>query len=127
VTKFRHFELINSEKITPEFVKLAKSINTDYSLADICNDDGSPFQTESDRKKFSKEFFADIYKKPPCDVNREPNLIEKFFGEDVLSHPLISKSKLTEDDKKLLDLPLTIAEIDKALNEANKKSAPLTV
>jgi hypothetical protein len=63
-------------------------------------------------------------KKTPCDVNREPNLIEKFLGEDVLSHPLISKSKLTEDDKKSLDLPLTIAELDKALTEANKKSAP---
>jgi hypothetical protein len=31
---------------------------------------------------------------------------------------------LTEDDKKSLDLPLTIAELDKALTEANKKSAP---
>ena len=65
VAKFQHFELVNSEKITPEFVKLAISINTGYSLSDICNDDGSPFRTESERKKFIKEFFADIYKKNP--------------------------------------------------------------
>jgi hypothetical protein len=40
VAKSRHFEIINSEKITPLFLKLAKGANTDYSLSDICDDTG---------------------------------------------------------------------------------------
>jgi hypothetical protein len=63
VEKFKHFELINSEKITPEFVKLAKSLNTDYSLDNICDDDGIPFSNNAARKEHITNFFDKIYKK----------------------------------------------------------------
>jgi hypothetical protein len=60
--KFRHFELLNTERITPEFLKLAKSLNTDYSLKDIRGADGMRFASESLQEKFIVDYFADIYK-----------------------------------------------------------------
>jgi hypothetical protein len=87
IEKFKHYELLNNERITPDFVWLAKSLNTDYSLKDICRDDGRPFACDKERKEFIRSYYADIYKKPACDINREPDLINKFLGPDICNHP----------------------------------------
>jgi exonuclease III len=124
VEKFKHYELLNSEKITPEFVKLAKSLNTDYSLEDICDDDGTPFYSNAARKDHITKFFAKIYKKPKCESNRPNGSIEKFLGPEIIESSLVKNSKLSEAEKNALEAPLLISELDKAVTEANKKSAP---
>jgi hypothetical protein len=124
ILKFRHYETINSEKITPEFVKIAKSLNTDYTLNDIRDDNGIPFKCEKLRKKYIHNFYSDIYKLPVCDMDRPPDLIEKFLGMDVLKNPIVQESRLPDSIRDNLDRPLSILELDKAISEANKKSAP---
>jgi hypothetical protein len=124
IEKFRHYELIHSEKITPDFVRLARSLTTDYSLGDICDDSGNPFATDAARKSYIIETFSNIYKTPKCDIKRQPQLIERFLGPDLTSHPIIQNSKLSEREKLKLDEPLLISELDNALTEANKNSAP---
>jgi exonuclease III len=124
VAKFRHYEIIHNEKITPTFLKLAKSLNKDYSLNDICDDGGNTFLTDTARHKYITDYFANIYVKPKCDFNRGKNLIEKFLGPDVLNNPVCLASKLSEVESRDLDQPLSIAELDSALRQANSKSAP---
>jgi exonuclease III len=46
IEKFRHYELINCEKITPEFVKLTKNANSDYAISEICDDNGTAFEND---------------------------------------------------------------------------------
>jgi hypothetical protein len=124
VEKFKHLELLNSEKITPEFVKLAKSLNTDYSLDNICDDDGTPFSSNAARKAHITKFFAKIYKNPNCEANRPHGSIEKFLGPEIIANPLVKNCKLSEAEKLALEAPLLISELDRAVTEANKKSAP---
>jgi hypothetical protein len=82
-TKSRETIPLNTERIMPEFLKLAKSLNTDYSLKDIRGADGMRFASESLEEKFIVDYFADIYKKPECDCDRPSGLIEDFVGPEV--------------------------------------------
>jgi hypothetical protein len=62
ILKMRNFEQLNSEKITPYFLSLAKKCNTMDSLVDICKDDGSPFDTVAERNAFIRHYYANAYK-----------------------------------------------------------------
>ncbi len=37
---------------------------------------------------------------------------------------MVINAKLNEDERNILDQPLSLAELDKSINEANMKSAP---
>jgi hypothetical protein len=124
VTKFRHYETLSHEKITPAFLKLAKSMNTDYSLSDIRDDDGSVFRSEKLRNNYIADYYANIYLTPKCDYNRGPDLVSEFLGPEIIGHPAVQNSKLTEDERTNLDLPLSLAELDAAVSQANLRSAP---
>jgi hypothetical protein len=41
--------ILNDEKITPHFLRLAKTLHTD-SLEKICRDNGEPFATKKERE-----------------------------------------------------------------------------
>jgi hypothetical protein len=47
-----------------------------------------------------------------------------FLGEDIVNHPIVQNSMLTEEEKNLLDMPITIAELDDSILKANMKLAP---
>ena len=47
-----------------------------------------------------------------------------FLGPEIASHPLVTSSKLTQGEKTVLDQPLALEEIEKALKQINLKSAP---
>jgi hypothetical protein len=122
--KFRHFDVVNSEKITPEFLKLARSVNTDFSLRDVRGDNGVPFESEKARNSYILKYFADIYKKPKCDYNRGNDSIEQFLGPEITSSKLVTDSKLSDTERNSLETPISLIELDTALKEANAKSAP---
>jgi hypothetical protein len=124
IEKFRHFELVNSEKITPEFLKLANNANVEYSLDAICKDDGTRFPLEKERETFIVDQFSKTYETPPCDIKRGTNLIEKFLGPEILNNKLVDNCKLTQAERNLLDQQLGIAELDEAMEKANQRSAP---
>jgi hypothetical protein len=127
VEKFRSFEHLNKEKVTPFTLKLLKQTNKEFKLSKIKILDGSDFSSGSDHSEYIRQHFANIYEPVFEESNVFTGCIEEFLGPEVLNHPVVKNSRLNSSEKNKLDEPLSIAELDKALLEANKKSAPLTV
>jgi hypothetical protein len=79
--KFKIFERVNSEKITPHFLNVIRGVshkNADVGI--ICNDDDQPFVSEPEREKYITDTFADIYKKPvPVNNGNVPTTVSKTF------------------------------------------------
>jgi hypothetical protein len=110
--KYRHYDILNMEKISPRFLTLAKIKSNKGSLDDI----------KTDRYNYIKNFYAGIYRD---DRARElqPDAIEDFLGEDICNEPVVLHSKLTPEESLNFDTPLTINELDLAIQQLNEKSA----
>jgi hypothetical protein len=111
--KYRHYDILNMEKISPWFLTLAKIKSNKGSLDDIKNDTGTDFLRQSDRYNYIKNFYAGIYRD---DRSRDlqPDAIESFLGEDICNEPVVINSKLTPDETLNFDIPLSINELDLA-------------
>jgi len=114
------FECLNAEKAMPHFLNIAKQTKAADTLANIKKDDGTEFNSTKEREIHIVNFYSNLYKK---DQNVVPN-IEEFLGAEICSHPLVTSSKLSEEERGELDAPINIGEIDKALQQVNIKSAP---
>jgi hypothetical protein len=114
------FECINAERANPHFLNIAKKTKSDETTGSIQKDNGDEFESEKEREDHILKFYSDLYKKDVLVTGS----IEDFLGEDILRHPLVRASKLTEGEKNNLDLPLTFEEIEKSLRQVNMKSAP---
>ena len=84
VEKSPLFDHINNEKMSPLFLKLAKSCNSEYRLNDIVGSDGVIFNCEADRKEYIVSYFEKIYKKPDYTPDNVAGIIENFLGPDIL-------------------------------------------
>ena len=60
----KHFDILNSEKITPSFLKILRGSNVTAKLSDICDSDGNAFANDLDRTNYIVNFFRGIYTKP---------------------------------------------------------------
>jgi hypothetical protein len=116
----RIFECLNAEKASPHFLNIAKKSNQEASINDIKNEDGLPFVDDESRNEHISDFYGKLYKK---DLSVQGN-IESFLGPRICNLPHIKASKLTDEERDRLDEPLAIAELDKALEQVNIKSAP---
>jgi hypothetical protein len=115
--------VLNDEKITPQFLRLAKTLHTD-SLEKICKDNGEPFTCKKDREKHIVEFYKKLYSLPenmPADFS---NCIENFLGPQICGNPVVQNSKLSEDERNDLDRPLGITELDESVKKLNLRSTP---
>ena len=121
--KFKHFDIINSEKITPTFLKIIRGTDTNSTLSDVCDNNGLEFEDDISREKFIVDTFREIYKKPSSEPDDLSGCIEKFLGKSVLEHPIVQNSKLTPTEKAELERPFEITELDTAIKNANLKSA----
>jgi hypothetical protein len=122
IVQNKKFEVLNDEKLTSHFVSLTKIKGQDATISDICDDQESMFANSSDRSNYIKNFFGDLYKKPNDTILSE-NCISEFL-EVVSTHERVVNAKLNEEEKFTLDQALSLAELDKSINEANMKSAP---
>jgi Reverse transcriptase (RNA-dependent DNA polymerase) len=113
--KYTDFDILNEEKITPFFVKMAKGAKAESDLNVIKNIDGTEFQSDKDRENFIYEYYRNLYKKPDC--------IEKFLGADICNSSNVRNSKLTERESNMLNNDFTIAELDKAMGDLNTGTA----
>ena len=120
---YKNFECLNSEKITPHFMNLVKNSGTDEKLSDICDNNGTPFVNDVSRKEFITDFFKKIYKKDENSGTATVDDIINFLGP-VANHGTVLDSKLTENEKTLLESDITLEELCKSINEANMSSAP---
>ena len=124
VEKSPLYEFINNEKITPEFLKLAKATRAESRLADIKKADGSDFVSHAERNEYIVQYFANIYKKPEGPDRLGEGAIENFLGQDIVNHPIVANSRLTAEEAASLEGDLTLAELDSAINECRTRSAP---
>ncbi len=80
-------DLLNSEKMTPHFLRIAeKRMETD--LSNIRQDDGTVFGSEEERNEYITRFYETLYKNPPGIPNNFENCVENFLG-DLINHPAI--------------------------------------
>jgi hypothetical protein len=121
--KYRYFELLNSEKMTPRFLSLAKKENKTISITQICDDTGTAFTSANARTEYIRNFFQKIYKAPdPGDILDE-NCIQDFLGDEICANPIVTDSKLTNDESLFFEQELTVQELDAAIQQINSKSA----
>jgi hypothetical protein len=118
------FSCLNSEKPTPIFLGLARSSNSASKLNNIQRPDGSPFATDAEWTEEIVSYFENIYRRPITDSTDYSNCINTFLGDDIINHPLVKNSILTDDENAILDRPLLIDELDESVNKCNIRSAP---
>ena len=118
----RKFEQLNSEKITPYFISLARCTKTEATLEQITREDGTDFENPTERDDYIVKSFEDLYKKPNNDV-LPPLCISNFLGE-VNNNIIVEEAKLNLTERNELERDLTIDEFDQSINHAKMKSAP---
>ncbi len=121
-SELRH-EVLNSEKLTPYFLSLAKASRVEAKMEDIRNVNGERFDSPSDSKTFIREFYSNIYRKDPEEPENLDDCIERFLGPDICNNPIVTNSKLPFDIKTRLDRPLSIHELDISILQANKSAS----
>ena len=117
------FDILNSEKITPLFAKMLKVNNDSFQLSDVKNDLDTDFNSEKEREDFIVEFYTTLYRKPVPPPLGYGNCVERFLGPEICINPIVTGSKLNNDEAALFERDFTLEELDKALEGANKKSA----
>jgi hypothetical protein len=120
LSKYSGFEVLNSEKITPFFLSLAKSSQIEAKMEDIRDERGNNFDTADARKTFIRQFYANIYRKSPDEPEDLEGCIEQFLGPEICANPIVTNSRIPADVKDRLELPLTLHELDVSISEANK-------
>ena len=115
-------DILNSEKMTPRFLKLAEAKN-DSNLNILNNDNGLPFDTDSAREEYITDFYASLYQVPNGTRVDFSNCVSDFLG-DLTNHPVVRGCKLTAEDRERLEAGLRIEELDEAVLHCNMRSAP---
>jgi hypothetical protein len=119
--KYKDFERLSNEKITPYFMKLVKQSCATDSLEGILYD-----ETEyTNRDSAITGFYEKLYRKPEDNQDCTVEEIDEFLVPAV-NNVLVQESKLNQVERNNLDSPLLIHELDAAINQSNKKSAPGT-
>ena len=113
------FEILNAERASPHFLNIAKKTTDDSSLGSIRNAKGE-IMSKIELNEYLTNYYLSLYRSDPA-VEGE---ISDFLGEEILNHPMVKGSILTSNEKDVLDRNLECNELDKALDEANMKSAP---
>jgi hypothetical protein len=123
VENMQIFDRLNGEKISPYFLGLAKASQAPESLECIKKDNGQSYVDEKTRDKAITDFYERLYKDPNPARTTGVQEIRDFLGEGS-NHPDVTNSILTDAEKQRLDRDLSIHELDKAVEQSNKKSAP---
>jgi len=121
--KFSLFEFLNEEKITPAFLKLARTGNADKDLSLIVDGTGTPFNTPEERNAYIKDYFASVYREPEPGREVTADNIRNFLGPRIINSRQVQSSILTDQERNSLEGELTILELDQALGEAKTNSA----
>jgi hypothetical protein len=121
--RFRHFDILNNEKMSPRFIALSKIKANSDPLDKVCKADGSAFATALERQEYINNFYQSIYTPDPANQVLSPTVIEDFLGPVICESDVVKKSKLTQDEMLHFDRPITLQELDHATYSLNEKSA----
>jgi exonuclease III len=118
-----NFETLNTERITPFFLKMVKGSTQEKSQTEIRDQNGRAFTNIEEQKRYIYEHFANSFKRNPMEPENLHHCIENFLGPAILNHPLVNSLKLTPVERDSLEGDLSLEELDFAIEGANKKSA----
>jgi hypothetical protein len=121
ISSMKIFENLNAEKPTPLFLCLTKT--RDNSGLEKINKNGVPFESDQERHQHIYSEYEKLFRKKV----RAPlpdGVIEDFLGHDIVNSDIVRNSKLTEQEKNLLEAPLSLAELDISVKKAKLRSAP---
>jgi hypothetical protein len=121
--RFRHYDILYNEKMSPRFLTLANQCKKSVSLGSIQRPDGSAFASEPERVEYIRNYYQEIYRDKSGDNQLPVNCVENFLGPEICENPVVRSSKLTEPEKLNFDTPLTVQELDFAANNMNINSA----
>jgi exonuclease III len=121
--RFRHFDILHTEKMAPRFLSLTKNNKQTASLDKIKKADGSDFADPLQRQEYIRDFYRDIYTPVTGNNVLGPNCINDFLGPEIYNNPIVLNAKLSGDESLLYDRPLSIQELDNAVNKSNPNSA----
>ena len=119
----KNFEILNSERITPNFINLTKGSKSEASLSDLKDDSNNPFESEDHMKVYVRNFYKNLYKSPPCDVNFNENCINEFLGEEIIQSRLVQDSIIPEQLARDFELPISLEELDISAEQGNKSAS----
>jgi hypothetical protein len=121
----KNFERLNDEKITPYFLKLAKTPDNVESLTSLKNNDNVAFENDAQREEHIVSYYKELYKAPTVHEAVRNLSIEEFLGDAALEEEVLN-AKLNDEEKTQLERPLSIDELDASMNKAKLNSAPGT-
>jgi hypothetical protein len=97
--------------MSPHFLKLCKGVKSKGDLSDICNPDGTTFNSMQEREDYIVNYYEEIYKVPEGAPVNFDNLIETFLGPDICAHPVVTGSKLSSAEADRLNDDLSLQEL----------------
>jgi hypothetical protein len=115
------FDVLNNEKMTPTFLKLAKIKNDAGSLSEIRDDNGQPFYDNKARESYILGHFQKIYGTVHPDISLED--INTFLGPVISNHEIVLGKKLPNELMQSFESDLSLAELDAAIKSAKSNSA----
>jgi hypothetical protein len=92
----KNFEIFNSEKITPNFISLSKGSKSEANLSDLRDDNNLPFNSDEHMKEYVRNFYKNLYKSPPCELDFNENCINDFLGNENVQSRLVQDSIIPE-------------------------------
>ncbi len=119
----KNFEIFNSEKIMPNFINLSKGSKSEATLSDLRDDNSLPFNSDDHLKEYVRNFYKNLYRSPPCDLNFNENCINEFLGDEVVQSRLVQDSIIPVHLAQDFEEPLTIAELDISAAQGNRSAS----
>jgi hypothetical protein len=87
--RYRHYDILNNEKISPRFIALSKIKTNSDTLDRVCKADGTAFATDLERQSHINSFYQSIYTPDPDNQVLPPTVIEDFLGEDICGSDVV--------------------------------------
>jgi hypothetical protein len=122
IGNFIKTDVLNSEKMTPRFLKLAES-NISSEISEIKDDNGIPFDCDKKRQDYITNFYEKLYKIPAGSRTDFANCVNDFLG-NLTNHPVVRGRMLTDQERTRLETPLSLDELDESVRRCNLRSAP---
>jgi hypothetical protein len=101
--RYRHFDILNLEKMSPRFLSIAKQTKKTDSLDSIQKPDGTEFVSAEARESHIRDYFQEIYRDKSGEHNLPVNCIEEFLGPEICANPIVTDSKLTALEREFFD------------------------
>ena len=117
----KHWEVLNSEKPNKQFANLMKRGGQNQDVFQIHDDTETQFGDLGQLGDYISDYYGKFFKEidKPEGIN-----IQSFLGEDLINSDIVKNKILTVEEQSLLEGPITIEELRKALDGANMSSAP---